>query len=60
MKLNEKKNSMKENENNFETWINIHKSHHVFMKFHGFGSSENIIILHTNHNYGTFKRHLII
>jgi hypothetical protein len=53
-------NLREENENNFETWINIHKSHHAFMKFCAFGSSENIIILHKNHSCGTFKRHLII
>jgi hypothetical protein len=36
------KNSRKENENNFDTWVKIHKPHYASMKFCGFGSNENI------------------
>jgi hypothetical protein len=53
-------NSRKENENNFDTWVNIHKPHFAFMKFCGFGSNENITILYRNYSCVTFKRYLII
>ncbi len=54
-------NSKKEkNEDNFDIWVDIHRPHHVFMKFCEFGSNENMAILYKIYSCGTSKIHLII
>jgi len=60
VKLIEINNSrIEDNENNFDTLVNIYRLYHALMKLHGFGLNKNMIILYNSYNYGTSKRHLI-
>jgi len=43
MKQNDSKKE--ENKNSFNTWVDIHRPNHVFMKFYEFGSYVNMAII---------------
>jgi len=54
-------NSRKEeNEDDFDTWVDIHAPHCAFIKLCEFGSNENVEISYKTYSCGTSKRHLFI